>query len=195
MKTFYIVIALFSLTACNLNPTEKEQIAQEINALQTHAQQSKYLVDIGTLDQKVRNVSTQMLEQHGYTSTEHQQANKIMMQTDIENLARIEAYLKKYGHPTLSEHGKEACGTPWLVIHHAIGGIEPRKRNFKYLYKAYQSGDINDSAYTFYLNRMHKIQFGKRIEWNRTFRVEEELDTLYKALDLIPIIHAIDNNK
>jgi len=113
------------------------------------------------------------------------------MNIDQENLIKIESYLKIYGHPTLDKHGKEACGTPWLVVHHAMGGNEPRRRNFKYLFNAYQKGDIDDVAFTFYLNRMYQIEYDKRIDWNRPFRVEEELDTLYKALNLLPIINEI----
>ena len=42
-------------------------------------------------------------------------------------------------------------------------------------------------AFTFYLNRMYAIEFGKRIEWNRPYKVEEELDTWRSVFpDLLP---------
>lgn len=188
MKQTLILISIL-ICSCNYGNKLEDQLTNQIEKLSTTEKQREFLIAIGKLDQEVRHNETKMLKEFGYHSQEHKSSMKRMMNTDKENLLKIESYLKKYGHPTKSEHGKDACGTPWLVIHHAIGGVEPRKRNFKYIYKAYQNGDIDDGAITFYLNRMYDIKFGKRIEWNRPFRVEEELDSLYNALNLWPIIN------
>ncbi len=187
-----LILLLILFWSCGLTDNLKEQIAIEVENLISIDLQRDFLTTIGELDQEVRHHETRMLQQFGYRSKEHKEALRELRRIDRRNLLKVEAYLEKYGYPKINDHGERACGVPWLVIHHAPGGIKPRKRNFKYIFSAYRNGDIGDGELTFYLNRMYDKKFGKRIEWSRPFKVEEELDTLYTALNLWSIVNELD---
>ncbi|GAB5551048.1 MAG: hypothetical protein Sapg2KO_06390 [Saprospiraceae bacterium] len=161
-------------------------------SLKTTEQQTAYLEAIYELDQDVRNFETEQMEKYGYNSPEHQQSILRIMEIDKNHLAKIEAYFAAYGHPKKDIHGKSACGVPWLVIHHAPSETAPRRRNFPTIYRAYKDGDITDTDITFYLNRMHENELGYRIQWEGAYRVDQELDTLFRALDIQGIVSKID---
>ena len=182
-----IFLSLLIIFACNSNSSsskDSEAIVAEINSLNSTVKQSTFLSKIGDLDQEVRHQARHALETFGNDSPEHKEAIQHMMQTDLLNEKKIECYLNIHGHPSLSNHGKNACGVPWIVLHHSPNDVEVRERNFKHLYQAYKAGDLEDSALSFYLNRMHYIKFNKRLDWDRPFKPEEELDSLMILLEL-----------
>lgn len=189
MKMLIVVLLVFTF-GCKVD--KQVEISKEVSALNTPELQSNFLNEIQNLDQEVRSKEGKALQEFGYNSAEHQLAVRQMIETDDENLLKIEAYLNAYGHPIKKVHGADACYTPYLVIHHASGGDAPRRRNFKYLYRAYKNGDLDASPYSLYLNRLYFINFRKKINWNRPYRVEEELDTLYLALELETVIQELD---
>ncbi len=184
-------MGILAFWGCQNTMVKTSSTIRDIEGLTTPELQRQYLEKIHELDQKVRKEETSILQQFGYNSEEHQKAIQQAMQTDVENLEKIELYLQKYGHPGKALHGTIATSTPWLVIHHA-SGIDSRYRNFKYIYKAYKNNDIDDGEISFYLNRMYDIQFGNRIEWNGPFTIEQEIDTLIKALDLMDIVEEVE---
>lgn len=169
-------------------------IDQEVESLQTIEKQRIFLEEIGKLDQDVRHHSTNQLKAYGYDSDQHQLALQEMMQMDRDNLSRIELYFKIHGHPRLDDHGQKATNVPWMVIHHSSEDTQPRRQNFKYLYTAFKDGDLDDGALTFFLNRMYDFKYGYRIDWNRPFTAEEELDTLFKALDLYQKVYQVEDS-
>lgn len=192
---FIPMILMLVLFVCCKNTDTMKQIDQEIASLTIVEKQTQFLEDIFSKDQEVRHFETEQLEKFGHDSKEHQLAVQKWMEADEQNLLKIEAYLKTYGHPILKKHGKNAFRTPFIVIHHAQGGVEPRKRNFPYLFKAYKQGDLDGEELSFFLNRMYDKQFGRRIKWDKPYRLEEELDTLFKSLDLVEVVREIDSKK
>lgn len=187
-KILNVILVLILCSSCYQNQLQK-QINKEVEQLNTIEKQRQYLIDIYRLDQEVRKDEKRMVESHGLDRPEHRNSFHTMDKADKTNLLKVEYYLKKYGHPSKKTHGQDACSAPWIVIHHSGSDTAPRRRNFKYIYRAFKNGDIDDGAITFYLNRMYQIKFGQRIKWNRPYRVEEELDTLYRALSLQSIIN------
>jgi hypothetical protein len=192
IKSFLILMALVVVGGCKNTVEKTASINNEIETLTTPELQRQFLEKIHNLDQKVRKEETSILQQYGFNSEEHQKAIQGVMETDAENLQKIERYLDQYGHPKKDVHGEMATNAPWLVVHHA-SGISPRFRNFKYIYMAYRNNDISDNAISFYLNRMYAIQFGNRIEWEGAFTIEQEIDTLIKALDLMDIVDEVED--
>jgi len=194
------LICFFTLSiACLLlscHQPSHNSIQEEIDDLQSKEAQRLYLEAIYQLDQDVRKHETEQMKRYGYESEEHLEALTQFMDTDKLNLSKIELYLNTYGHPTKLDHGVVACDAPWVVLHHSMNSGDrngPRRRNFKHIYGAFKNGDIDDGELTFFLNRMYDMQYGNRIEWNKPFRAEEELDTLFKSLDLYEIITNIEN--
>lgn len=169
-------------------------IDKEVSALNTIKKQTLFLEDIGKLDQDIRAELDTQISAFGYESDEHLVALQQMKKIDQINLSKIESFFKYYGHPRLQEHGKDATMVPRIVVHHAPTETNPRRRNFKYLYTAFKNGDIDDGELTFYLNRMYHIAFGRRIDWDGPFTVQDELDTLFTALDLYPILNQLEDS-
>jgi len=178
------------LSGCTGVPAPSENLREDISALQEPDAQTAFLEAIYDRDQLVRTQEKEALQQSGYDSAERQQAIETLMQTDQENLAKVEAYLEIHGHPRKDVHSDKAVSTPWLVIHHAPRSTGARRRNFPELYRAYRQGHLDDI--TFFLNRMYDMEFGERIIWEGSYSVEEELDTLLRALKLEEIVKRID---
>jgi len=198
--TFFI---LTTLTACQTppNPTSvtevsdatKENIAKEIATLNDDQSQRSFLENISDLDQKVRHDQSDIENKFGLDSKESNEGRLNLMKTDNENLEKVEQFLTRYGHPTVKRHGEKAANAPWIVVHHSPKGVEVREKNFKYIYQAYKNGDIDDGALTFYMNRWYDIKFKQRIEWNRPYKIQEEIDTLVQSLDVQHIVEEIDD--
>ena len=172
----------------------QEKVAQEIATLSYKKAQRAFLEEIAASDQLVRNEESAINQKFGYQSKEHQQAVQTMVDTDKSNLVKIEAYLEKYGHPNKLDHGNKAFYAPWIVMHHAPKASGTRRRNFKYLYDYYKKEELEQDRLTFFLGRMHQLEFGNRIRWNRSFTVQEEFDSLINVLDLRVITDEIDTN-
>lgn len=185
---FLIFLCVFvAFTSCETQSPTVDQIAEELEQIATIDLQKEYLQDILSTDQEVRSAISEMIENHGYDSEEHKKSEKAMSEVDEINLVKIEMYLDRFGYPTLKDHGSKACTAPYMVLHHQPD-LDSRKRNFKYLYSAYESSDIDDHTLTFFLNRMYAMTYGERIEWDGPYLPEQELDTLFKSLNLLELI-------
>lgn len=182
---FWCLIIPILLPGCiNIEQKGINDCFDRVEKLTDRRKQWIFLDSIGKLDQRVRQEEIAALQLYGYDSEEHKNAMTRMVETDASNLACIEAYLERYGHPTLSSHGLDCSAVPGLVIHHAPGGLESRVRNFKYLYQGYLDRDVYEEDLIMVLNRAYQLKYGERIEWDRPYRSEEELDTLIQSLGL-----------
>ncbi len=194
---FYSISFLIFLFSCQADTPNKEgsntAISQEVTTLIDKKSQRTFLEKIAASDQTVRDQEVAINQKYGYDSKEHKQAVQAMVDTDKSNLAKIEAYLEKYGHPNKLDHGNKAFYAPWIVMHHAPKETGTRRRNFKYLYDYYKKDELEQDRLNFFLGRMHQLEFGGRIRWNRSFTVQEEFDSLINVLDLRGIADEIDN--
>jgi hypothetical protein len=110
------------------------------------------------LDQNIRTEGSELLQKTGEKSIEYKNNRDSMMKLDVINLAKIEAYLSKYGYPSQKTHTEYAILTPWLIIHHNPDK-ETSRKHFKTLYQAYKKGDIDASAFTLYLGRFYHFVY------------------------------------
>jgi len=184
-----LVISILFILSCKEEAVPNYQA--EIDQLSSFTKQSEYLEMIGDLDQKVRNDEIEILQKYGHLSKIYKNALDTIIKVDAINLAKIDAYLTKYGHPSLKTHSKEATRTPWIVIHHNPGK-ETSRKHFKTLYQAYKKGDIDGSAFTLYLGRFYSILYNKRLDLESPYREEFEVDTLVRALDLQQLRDEVD---
>jgi len=189
MKFFYSLILLLLIASCINIDTSK--IDTEVAALNTADKQAIFLEEIHDLDQKVRTDARAIQVKFGFNSKEHREAETHMNKTDLENLAKIEAYFKHFGHPKKDIHGKLAAGTPWLVLHHQ-SDYGPREDNFPFIYKAFKEEDIDGGAFTFFLNRMYDWKFDERIKYEGSFTEKFEIDTITRALNLTDMMKEVD---
>ncbi len=178
-----------------VNNAIDDNMLSEIKALDTVEKQSTYLSTIHNLDQDIRVKLNEQEGLYGYKSKEVKNAYKEMRTIDSENLIKIEKYLEIHGYPKKGIHSSDAVQAPKLVYHHH-GNQKIRLRGFRHLYKAFLNGDVSDDGLAFYLNRSYYDKFnGKRISWKGPYRTEDELDTLFKALELLPIIEEIKTER
>lgn len=166
----FLVLFIFSCTTSNQN-------------LKNNPSKKVYLEEIFKMDQLYRNLSSDIVSKYGYYSDEKKQNDETIRVTDSINLAKIEDYLKTYGHPSRGEVGEIAAITPWAVIHHS-GSYEVGERNFRYLYDAFLNENIDDGQFSMYLNRMYQIKYSQRYETEGKFDPEERIERLIKILEL-----------
>lgn len=183
MKNLLFLVFLLLLTNCTEAPTDP--IYAEIDALETNDARWKYLEQLFQDDQELRQgQSSQIMLTHGKDSPEYEAFNLKFEERDALNLKKTEYYLKQYGYPKAEEVGELAASAMWAVIHHA-GDLEARRRNFPALYEAFRQGAIDEAAFSMYLNRTYEQQFGERLTLQGSFREEERIDTLIRALKLV----------
>lgn len=183
-KGIILIFGFCVMFACKSDTSPKNSMAR----LDTVEKQTAFLMDIFNKDQQVRKDEKIAIQNFGMNSPQHEAAINALMTTDEINLQAIESYLKTHPHPIREQHGREATDTPWLVVHHAVGGKGLRKKHFPTFYKAYKDGEIYGNALTMYLNRLYNLEFNARIEWDRPYNEGEELDTLIKSLGLTKLI-------
>jgi hypothetical protein len=191
MKSNPILIIIFIILFFSCKEEAVHNYQAEIDQLSTYVQQSDFLEKIYHLDQNIRTEGSELLQKTGEKSIEYKNNRDSMMKLDVINLAKIEAYLSKYGYPSLKNHTEDAVLTPWLVIHHNPDK-ETSKKHFKTLYQAYKKGDIDGSAFTLYLGRFYSIVNNRRLDLESPYREEFEVDTLVKALDLVQLRDEVD---
>jgi hypothetical protein len=191
MKSNPILFIIFIILFFSCKEEAVHNYQAEIDQLSTYVQQSDFLEKIYHLDQNIRTEGSELLQKTGEKSIEYKNNRDSMMKLDVINLAKIEAYLSKYGYPSLKNHTEDAVLTPWLVIHHNPDK-ETSKKHFKTLYQAYKKGDIDGSAFTLYLGRFYSIVNNRRLDLESPYREEFEVDTLVKALDLVQLRDEVD---
>lgn len=191
MKSYQVLFITFIFLICSCKEEVVYNYQAEIDQLSTYVKQSEYLEKIYHLDQNIRTEGSELLQKTGEKSIEYKNNRDSMMKLDVINLAKIEAYLSKYGYPSLKNHTEDAVLTPWLVIHHNPEK-ETSRKHFKTLYQAYKKGDIDGSAFTLYLGRFYSIVNNRRLDLESPYREEFEVDTLVKALDLVQLRDEVD---
>ncbi len=184
MKLFAIILILSVCIQCSsLNNDEIESIEKQLEQLTTIDEKRIYLEEIHALDQEVRKNRAEIEVAYGYDSKELYEMTQKMVKIDRLNLMKIELYLEKYGYPTIAQHGEYAIGAPWIVIHHS-SNLKAKEKNFRYLYSAYKSGDLKPGSFSFYLERFHRMKFGKRYTLPNPYREKQLIDSLIKRLEL-----------
>lgn len=164
--------------------TDIVDISKEISQLSTAEEREQYLINIYDVDQEVRgDRGNKILLEKGNMSKEYQKHTKEMMETDYQNLAKVEAYLKLYGHPSKLEMSWKAVLTPWLVIHHA-SDYEPRVRNFEYLYNAYENENLDEGKFSTFLARMYERKFGERLDMGGPYLEKDKIAIMIDKLEL-----------
>ncbi len=193
MKSFYIYIILFLILCCAPGISNKEHEIEEIKTLQTVQDHKNFLSRLLEKDQGIRNFCIKTEQNLGADSKEYRRAMDSMRLVDTKCLFQAETYLEIHGFPNSKLYGKEAPDAIFTVLHHA-NKRDVRKKHFHHLYQAYLEKDISGDALAFFLNRMYYIKYNRHISWGRPYRTDEELDTLFKKLDLIPIVNEVSNN-
>lgn len=90
----------------------------------------------------------------------------------------------KYGYPKTKEVGELAASAPWAVVHHA-SELEDRLRAFPIMKEGYKIGEIDDTAFSMYLNRTYEHQNnGQRLRMQGTFKTKTQIDSLLTLLNL-----------
>jgi hypothetical protein len=180
-----MAIIIIAAVSCNtpkdiaLSKPEDENLQ-----LESILDKRNYLESIFKDDQKVRSEKgSEIMIEHGKDSEEFRAYINTQIKQDEQNLNKIEAYLKNYGHPVRSEVGEIAAITPWSVIHHSQG-YEPKKRNFEALYKAYKNNDIDDGQISMLLGRMYLIKNGERSRKGSPLKSADEIKQLIEELGL-----------
>ena len=185
-QIFFIGLLVFLGVSCAEKEVQVLDFTKEVNALTTDAQKQAFLEQIFEDDQGVRDAEEllNIITSYGGDSKEHLAYSERQSNQDQINLKKIEAYLKKFGHPTNDRFRDVALRTPWAVIQHSAT-YEDRERNFNYLYQAYSQGDLQPSTLDLYLDRMYRMKFGKRFDFGTQYRPDDRINALIKELGLL----------
>lgn len=196
MKQLLFLVILVSLSACtkeldNNGQENSENATIELKTgfedLKTIQEHRDFLESIWDLDQQVRKDAERAVQQKGYHSREHKEIIQKMIETDKENLAKIEGYLAKFGPPRIDPLGELAAQTPFIVIHHSMN-LEVKERNFPYIYDAWSKKNLETDEFIFYLDRFYDLKFGKRLKLKNPYTEEDQVRALVTELDLMEFV-------
>ena len=166
----------------------KEKVSVEvtslISTLDTTEKQIAFLNEIANKDQEVRQADIAAIENYGLNSKEHKASLQRMLEADSENLAKIQEYLRQYGHPKIMTHGERESMVPWLIVYHAPGGFNPKKQNFTNLLEGYINGDLDGGSLLTLMEKMHVEKFNQDVEWSKPLSDNEKIETLIRAMEL-----------
>jgi hypothetical protein len=188
MRTFGLICILYvTVLSCKYQDERPlVEYSDEIQSLISNDKKRTYLEAIFKEDQEVRNSQGEydIVLKYGRDSKEFENRIKIMKETDYQNLKKIETYLDQWGHPSKKDLGEIAALTPWVVVHHA-SDYEPRVSNFKYMYRGFKNGDMDEGSFSMYLARMYQIKYGERLDMGGPYQEKDKINRLIKKLDLI----------
>ena len=191
------------ITLCRMSCVEKQEkvnieVDKIVSALKSTDGKKAFLENIFEADQRVRDSekSAQIVTQFGNDSKEHKDYVREQWRQDEINLIKVETFIKFFGYPSQKELGEYAALAPWIVIHHS-SDVSVRNRNFKDLYRAYLSEDIDDNALAMYLGRTYRFIEREDFYIESPFKAEDEINGLIEALGLekekLSILQAIKN--
>ena len=125
-----------------------------------------------------------IIVEHGYGSTELYEYRKAQSEQDLANFESIGAYLEAYGYPNKDSLGKDAALTPYLVIHHQTDPGK-RKQYFKYLYQAYQDGQISNRDFEKYLDLTYQYLYQSNFDFGSdSYKTDEKIKLLMEEMSL-----------
>ncbi|MEL7122121.1 MAG: hypothetical protein AAFO07_21920, partial [Bacteroidota bacterium] len=181
------ILFLKMLSSCNsieITEEQREQIDQEINAINSPEEKEAYLEFLFEEDQKLRQgQSAEIMLKHGKNSKEFHAFVKEMHQQDALNLVRVEKYLEQHGFPKNGEFGSIATSIIPTVIHHS-NSYSAREKFFPLLYREYKKGNYNEGGFAMFLNRMYHFKHGEREPREGTYQQKDEIEFLIKELGL-----------
>ncbi len=171
-KTNYLLVSVFVFAiSCNEQPKNSSSknnsyrnIDSIINSLNTDKKKEQFLINIATLDQKVRNTDDkyEILKRNNFDvkSKEYQDRIKKAIQTDSINFIKIMKYLKKYGYPRFKSDDYRCFSSIEIVCMHQ-STYAKQLEIFPYLYNAYKDSLVSADSFSFLLNNMHRHKFNE----------------------------------
>ena len=155
--TSFFILIIFSVFSCK----RESKLEDLILSLKSQEQKEHYLSKIFDEDQEVRNPDRKLeiLKRNNYDmkSEEFMSYRRNMIHMDSINFIKISKYLKTYGYPTF-ETSKAKSAINAVFLHQSL---EKQMMLFPYLYKGYKDGYIGNKTFSFLLNRMYIMKFGK----------------------------------
>jgi len=198
-ESLLLTVTAIIIFGCNGNlGTDYSYIYEDVGKLISEDDKRSFLEQVYKDDQKVRDneKEAKLVLKYGKDSKEHMEFSKALWKQDEINLKKVDAYFERFGYPSKATLGRDAAIAPFFVIHHSTNtGV--RNFYFEILYKAYLSGDIDDTAMSIYLGRTYKKTFGERHQMENPYRSEDQINELIRELGLEEKkeINNIKNNK
>ena len=176
-----ILILILLFIGCSQSNEIDQELANQIDQLQTIKDKEAYLTKIFDDDQSVRQSNSELIKlNHGANSKEYNDYVKNQLNTDAKNLKKVEYYLSKFSHPSKADSMNYKAKTAiWAVIQHS--DADARERNFEHLYEAQLKGDFD---LTWILTRMYQMRKRKNFEMPKNPKYDNKLDQLIYELRL-----------
>ena len=188
MRLSLLIIVLLCLFHCKLDQqSSPDPIYASIDALDSNAKKRAWLKALFERDQHMRRgMEGEIISKYGRNSEEVRQFNERFRANDVVNLQQVDYYLQVHGYPSKAKLGELAAAAPWAVIHHEASdsSFEIRRKYLPYIMGAYENGDLDDGAISFYLNRMYTALTGIRHDMGGGYTIEEEINTLLSKMGL-----------
>lgn len=175
---------LIGLLACSSPPENPTDFDAELDFLRDSVDRYDYLKEQLSAWRGVYNKRTKLLRQQSQLEErEYQRLSTQFEQENAQHIARLLAYLDRFGYP--NERGNYQLDGLSVVtnVHYLIDSLPDRKRFFDYFYQGWQMGKIEDADFSMYLNRNHQLEFGEYVTLPGVFTERDRLEVLLKRYE------------
>ena len=182
MKNIILLSAIILIFGCNKKMIDASKNNITIENIKTNEQKRNYLLAILADEQSEPKESvSDIILKYGKPSKEYDNYIKNFYAKNNKNIVLIEKYFSAFGYPKISEVGDDAASTPWLVFLQSYN-FYSKERNFIYLYRGFQAGDMRKKDFMWLLDIMYNHKFGKEYqmvgEYDENKKIEQQITDL-----------------
>jgi hypothetical protein len=124
---------------------------------------------MGSSDQYIRGVRSDIQKEFGDKSSQMDSINKKMDKTDAQNLAKLEKIVSKYGWPKISDYGNMLTSIPFMVIQHTED-ITVQKKYLKLIVELVLKNEADPQSYAYLKDRILVKENKKQLFGTQIYR-------------------------
>lgn len=154
--------------------------------------QTTYLNEILEIHEEANKKERLAHKKYGYKSKAHIMAERKKVAINKENVAKIEQFLQRNGHPTEKLHGSKLTDLPYTIFSATPKSKKIILRNLTHINTAWKKQAISDRTYIYYLQSLYQSIFKQKLELAYPYTEKEELSSLWTKLNVDSLLKSND---
>jgi len=152
--------------------------------------QATYLNEILAIHEEANKKERLAHKKYGYKSKTHIMAERKKAAINKENVAKIEQFLHRNGHPTEKLHGSKLTDLPYTIFSAAPKSKKIILRNLALINTAWEKQAISDRTYIYYLQSLYQSIFQQKLKLASPYTEKEELTSLWAKLNVDSLLNS-----
>jgi len=163
--------------------SDQNEIEKELESLSTNSQKIAFQRSIVKSDLDLHKNQSQILQLHGFSSTEYKELTKAVEQSEKKNLAKTLGFIERFGISSDQSVGRMQSSAMRLVLSHS-SDVDVYHKVYASFHKAWELEYMDESEFASYLQDYYQLKNGKMLELKNPYRTEDEIRALINELGL-----------